>query len=233
VRFPKRVVLESVEKGDTSVECGRAAAARDTAMAAPDLGDRDLFRRMNGGDEDALRTLLEAHEPNMLARIRRQLHPGLNSKIDPEDVLQEAYLVVYRRAPSFAGRRDGSFTLWLTRIVDFKLREAMRSYLDVSRRDVRRERGRGARPNTSRFRAVEPSPSQVAMGEELADQAKRALERLPDDYRSVLRLAQVEGTDLREVASGMGRSYDATKKLYGRAIKRFRFLLDEEAKRPS
>ncbi len=192
---------------------------------------RDLVRRLRGGDEDALRILLKDHEPQMLARIRRQLHPGLQSKIDPEDVLQEVYLVVTRRAPSFIGRNDGAFTLWLTRIVDFKVREAMREYLDVSRRDVRRERARGARPNTSRFAGASPTPSQVAMGAELADRARRALEHLSDDYRCVLRLVQVEGTNLQEVSRVMGRSYEAVKKLYGRAITRFRDLLSEETNR--
>ena len=66
------------------------------------------------------------------------------------------------------------------------------------------------------------------MGEELAHRAQRALERLSDDYRCVLRLVQVEGTNLREVAEVMGRSYEAVKKLYGRAITRFRDLLSEE-----
>jgi len=56
---------------------------------------------------------------------------------------------------------------------------------------------------------------------ELAERAKTAMADLPDDYRAVLRLAVDEQLPLRVVAQRMGRSREAVKKLYGRALARF------------
>ena len=49
---------------------------------------------------------------------------------------------------------------------------------------------------------------------------------LPPDYREVLRLAREEDLSLREVAERMGRSREAIKKLYGRALLRFKEAFD-------
>ena len=76
------------------------------------------------------------------------------------------------------------------------------------------------------FAGSEPSPSQVAMGEELRELVVRAMGRLPDHYREVLRLTREHMLDLKATAERMGRSHDSVKKLYGRAICRFREELD-------
>jgi DNA-directed RNA polymerase specialized sigma24 family protein len=47
------------------------------------------------------------------------------------------------------------------------------------------------------------------------------LKGLPEDYRRILELVQFEGLTLRDAAGRMGRSYEAAKKLYGRALSRF------------
>ena len=63
------------------------------------------------------------------------------------------------------------------------------------------------------------------MGGELRAQVREALAALPHDYREVLRLAREQRRGLKEVATLMGRSHEATKKLYGRAVRRFREAL--------
>ena len=52
-----------------------------------------------------------------------------------------------------------------------------------------------------------------------------AMARLPEDYREVIRLRQDEQMTIRETAERMGRSPDAVKMLYGRALERLSDLL--------
>lgn len=191
---------------------------------------RDLVRRMQEGDDDALATLLANHREPLLARIRMRLHRGLTSKVDAEDVLSDAYVVVTRRRHEFRGTTEAEFTAWLVQIADNKVRETNRHYLDTDRRDMRMERPPGTRPNDSRIPGMGPTPSEEAMGSELVARAQRAFERLPPDYQMVLQLMRVEGTDLQDVAAQVGRSYEATKKLHARAIHLYRrYLLEGDA----
>ena len=188
---------------------------------------RDLVRHMREGDDDALARLLANHREPLLARIWMRLHRGLTSKVDAEDVLGDAYVVVARRRQEFRGTTEAEFTAWLVQIADNKVRETNRHYLDTGRRDMRMERPPGTRPNDSRIPGLGPTASEEAMGSELVAKAQRAFQCLPPDYQTVLQLMRVVGADLRDVAEEMGRSYEATKKLHARALERYRRLLGE------
>jgi RNA polymerase sigma factor (sigma-70 family) len=65
-----------------------------------------------------------------------------------------------------------------------------------------------------------PSPSQVAIGRETREAAQRALATLPPTYQEVIRLVQGEGLTLAQAGERMGRSRDAVKGLYSRALGR-------------
>jgi RNA polymerase sigma-70 factor (ECF subfamily) len=190
--------------------------------------EKELVERCRGGETDACEALFARYEAAARALVERKLHPAVRRKIDPEDVLQDVHLVATRRFDEFEGRHEGSYRRWLLQITEFKLSEYQRHYLDASKRSAHREKTRGARPDTHQFRASQTSPSQAAMRRELGENVESAMERLPPDYREILALVQSEGLDLRAAAERMGRSYEATKKLHGRAIKRLRTLLGLE-----
>ena len=76
------------------------------------------------------------------------------------------------------------------------------------------------------FEGRGPSPSEFAMGEELKSGVERAMEALPEDYKTILRLVQIEQLTLRDAGERIGRSREAAKKLYGRALNRHAELLD-------
>jgi RNA polymerase sigma-70 factor (ECF subfamily) len=192
--------------------------------------DGELVRRARGGSAPALRALFERHESALKGFLDRRLPAGLRRKVAPEDILQEAWLVANARLAEFEDRGEGAFRAWLMRIAEFKLREAVRAYLGTRKRADVREVSRGGRPDTSAFLGDSPSPSEVAQGNEMRDAAAKAMATLPDDYREVLRLVQVEGLTLKLAAERMGRSHEAVKKLYGRALARFAALLGHDKK---
>jgi RNA polymerase sigma-70 factor (ECF subfamily) len=190
--------------------------------------DGELVRLAREGSAPALRALFERHESALKAFVERRLPAGLRRKVAPEDVLQEAYIVASARLAEFEDRGDGAFRAWLMRIAEFKLKEAVRAYLGTRKRADVREVSRGGRPDTSAFLGDSPSPSEVAQGNEMRDAAAKAMKTLPPDYREILRLVQVEGLTLKLAAVRMGRSHEATKKLYGRALGRFAELLGQK-----
>ena len=183
--------------------------------------DASLLVRARAGDEDALRLLFDRHRAALEARIRRFLPRTVQRKISVSDVVQEARILAFARTGAFEPTREGAYRAWLLRIAELKAREALRAHTGTSKRAVGREvshDGDAAGPDGA---ACGPSPSEAAMTVETRDAVHRTLATLPPDYREVLRLARFEGLSLREVADRMGRSTEAIKKLYGRALTRF------------
>ena len=136
-------------------------------------------------------------------------------------MLQETRIIAFARSGDFESRGKGGYRAWLLAIAERKARETLRAHAGTSKRAVGREvRGDGgllAQEATARGL----SPSQSAMGAESRKAVRRAMATLPEDYREVLRLARLECQPIREVAQRMGRSLEAVKKLYGRALARF------------
>jgi RNA polymerase sigma-70 factor (ECF subfamily) len=107
----------------------------------------------------------------------------------------------------------------------------VRHYCGTQRRDIRLERelavelDESSRVLDRALAAKLSSPSQQAARREQAVLLAEALEKLPDDYREVLILHHLEECNFPEVARRMGRSVEAVKKLWARALARLRRLL--------
>ncbi len=194
-------------------------------MVSDVVSDEALIARARSGDGDALKALFDRYAALLRDRIRQWLSPALRRKVSASDILQEAYLVALRRVADFEHRGDGSFGRWLARIVELKMREVVRKYAGTDKRGAVAEVSRGARDPTANFAGGAPTPSQMAMASELRQRAAVAMEKLPPDYREIVRLVQEEGLTMAEAAARMGRSRNAVKHLYGRALSRFAKLL--------
>ena len=191
-------------------------------VAEDELDGAELIRRFRGGDERAFQILFNRYGRLLSQRIRDHLPDRLRRRVAVSDVLQESLLVAYKRREDFEDRGEEAFRHWLLSIVELKARESVRRHDGTQKRSARREVTRSGRGSTTQFGARQASPSQVAVGVELDDLAKRALAALPTDYREVLRFTRERRLSLAETAVCMGRSREATKKLYARALARFR-----------
>jgi RNA polymerase sigma factor (sigma-70 family) len=185
-----------------------------------DPPDEELIRRFKDGDGDALGALFDRYEGLLRQRIDRLLPPHLRRRQSISDVLQESRIVAFERREDFEPRHDGSLRNWLLEIVERKARRAIQWHA-VGKRSARREVTRARRADTAQFAGDGPSPSEVAIASELEVLARRAMETLPQDYQDVLRLSWKEQLNLREISLRLERSYEATKKLYGRALAQF------------
>lgn len=182
--------------------------------------DAELVHRARLGDDAAFAALVERHADRLKERIRRRLSPAVRRKISASDIMQEAYLVAHRRLEEYEDRGEGSFGRWLARIVEHKALHAARRYAGTDKRAAVNEVSRSARRETAAFAAGFPSPSQGAIRAELKEAARRALARLPAEYREAIRLRQEEHLTLDQAAAHMGRSKESVKKLYARGLAR-------------
>jgi len=183
--------------------------------------DETLLERSRRGDAEALSALFDRHTPALEARIRRFLPPAVQQRVSISDVVQETRILAFERTAAFEPQGEGDYRAWLLRIAELKAREALRAHAGTSKRAVGREVRPSAAGASEGGPALGPSPSEAAMSQERRRAVVRTLEALPPDYREVLRLARLEGHPIAIVAARMGRSTEAVKKLYGRALARF------------
>jgi RNA polymerase sigma-70 factor, ECF subfamily len=182
--------------------------------------DEELVRRVRAGDEAAARLLFERHLPALRAKASARLPTALRGKVAESDVIQDAWLAAFLDLARFEDRGDGSFGRWLRGIVEHKVREEASRHLGAAKRDARRD----ARLLTDEARSIpspdQPSPSEAAMAGESAADLRSAIESLPEDHATVLRLVYLDGLTLVQTGERMGRSADAVRKTYGRALTR-------------
>ncbi|MHC4941221.1 MAG: sigma-70 family RNA polymerase sigma factor [Planctomycetota bacterium] len=187
--------------------------------------DEALIERARAGDDEAFGQLFERHAPLLRAKVRRKLPTALRRKVSESDVIQAAYLGVHKNIERFDDRGEGSFERWLHGIVDNKIRDILRHHFGAQKRGAQREVSRAARAETRQFVAREATPSAHAMAGELEGRVRQAMTQLSTDHRLVLRLVQEEGLTLAEAAEKIGRSSEAVRKLYARAISRLSDLV--------
>jgi RNA polymerase sigma-70 factor (ECF subfamily) len=171
----------------------------------------------------------------LLARYRRHLGPmaevrvgrRLREKLDVDDLLQEVSLEAHREIGRFQGRTEREFLSWLRQVLATTISNQVRHYFGTRQRDPRRERPISFGPENSRTSdwnlvAPQSSPSQRASRRERAAILAEALSSLPESYREVIVLRQIEELSFPEVARRMGRSEHSVRNLWIRALARLR-----------
>jgi RNA polymerase sigma-70 factor (ECF subfamily) len=190
-----------------------------------------LLEAARAGDVLARGRLLEMYRDYLKLLARLQLDQRLQSKLDASDLVQEAFLQAVRVFDQFEGGTEAELTAWLRQILASKLADQMRRYYGSRKRDVRLERelARDIDQSSSALNgellAAQSSPSSQVERREQAVLLAAALEQLPEPYREVIILHQLEDLAFPEVARRMGRSVDSVKNLWLRALPRLRRVL--------
>jgi len=198
-----------------------------TATAEPE----QLLNEARAGDDRALGQLLDQHCNYLTLLARMQIGRYLQSKLDAADVVQDTFLEAHRHFAHFRGQTQAEFVVWLRRILATVLANLVRQYVGTQARDVRLERDLAAGLDQSSAALdgalVDPrsSPSQQSARREQSIILADALATLPDDYRDVIVLRQLQGLSFAEVASKMNRSEDSVQKLWVRALANLRRAL--------
>jgi len=169
--------------------------------------EKRLVARFQAGEAEALSVLFELHVERVFAYARHLL----GNREDAEEVTQEAFLRAFERAASFRG--ECPFRGWLfgiARNLCFdRLRQPRLLLLEPDEAERNTDAGRGA--------------AQM----ETQALVRRALAELPEEYRLVLTLCDVEEWEAREVAAALEKSLPALKSLLYRARRALRARLTE------
>jgi RNA polymerase sigma-70 factor (ECF subfamily) len=176
------------------------------------------------GSPEALGQALEACRGYLLLIAQQELQPELRAKGGASDLVQETFVKAQRHFDRFQGSTEAEWLAWLRRLLLNNLADFRRLYQEVDKRRADREVPLGAGSSADRGPGLEdtmPSPSGLAMGQEQAERVRQALDRLPEDYRRVLLLRNQEDRPFEEIAGLMGRSANAVRKLWARAVERF------------
>src|SRR5262245_11855120 len=195
---------------------------------AREPSDEELVRRIRAGDEAALRLLFERHLPALRAKARARLPAAVRGKVGASDVVQEAWLSAFLGLGDFEDAGDGSFGRWLRKIVERKVSDEVRRHSRVKKRSARREVRFATAAERLEPDPGEPTPSQVVGDAERAASVRALVDGLSEDHATVIRLVHEEGLSLVEAGRRMGRSPDATRMLYGRAMSRLASRLPDE-----
>ncbi len=189
------------------------------------------------GDRGALERLLLAHYARLEQRVRSRLGAEVAGFVGVEDVLQEAFVDVFRGIGKFRLAGEGSFSAWLNTVVEHRL-------LDTLRRLRRKKRGGDRRQVTRPAAAADSSladlvallsdhgstPSQCAARDEAIRAVQVGLAGLPTDQRAVILHRYIEQQSIESTATAMRRTPGAVRGLLHRAKNSLRDALGRSAR---
>jgi RNA polymerase sigma-70 factor (ECF subfamily) len=184
-----------------------------------------LIREARAGSSEALGRLFEGCRRYLLQVAGDDIDPRLQAKGGASDIVQETFLEAQRDFSAFKGDSEQELLAWLRLHLRYRLAKFGRSYRQTTKRAVGREvpiDGGGLPFSPGIPGADQPSPSEVAVGEENDRLLKRALERLPDEYRRVIQLRYRENLSFEQIGKALERTPNAARKLWARAIERLK-----------
>jgi RNA polymerase sigma factor (sigma-70 family) len=179
-----------------------------------DARDRDLVRRLAGGDEEAFVALFRRHSTmakGLALRLIRQ--PFI-----AEEIVQEAFLALWRNPAGYREDR-GNFRAWLMSTVHHRAVDAVR------REEAQRRRSREAEPGTVIEVDVGGTVVEEAELAEIRGKVRAALQEIPPEQRRILELMYFEGKTQSKIAEELGLPLGTVKSRTLLGMRRLRGML--------
>ena len=190
-------------------------------MPSRQESDAELVARLQRGDDSAFEAIVRAHSGRLLSVARRFL--GNNE--DAQDAVQDAFIRAYKAIHTFEARAQ--LHTWLHRILVntalMKLRERRRRPTESIEELLPTYTNDGHQAVASRDWS-----DAVLERKETAAMVRQAIAMLPDQYREVLVLRDIEEKDTAEAAEILGTTSNVVKVRLHRARQALRTLLDRE-----
>jgi len=181
------------------------------AAAPSSLTDAEIVARVRAGDRALFEILMRRHNQ----RIYRVARAVVKDEVEVEDVMQQAYINAYTHLHQFEDRSQ--FSTWLTRITlneAFGRRRKLQSE-SISKVPSGIAEDAGAFMDT--IASSQPDPERQAYARELHRVLEQAVDALPETYRTVFMLRDIEGLSTSETGEGLGLGEEAVKTRLHRA----------------
>jgi len=204
----------------TSAICGSDRASVELVAAAD--GEAELLGALRAGHPQAHEALVRQYGPYMLAVARRLL----KCEQDRADAVQDAFIFAFEAIHEFSGR--ATIRTWLHRIIVnaclMRLRAtARRPVVSIEALYPRfDETGHQIAP----LKPWVKQPAEIVIDAELRDQVRSCIDQLPDTYRTVLMLRDIEEFNTDQTAQLLGVSVAVVKTRLHRARQALRTLLE-------
>lgn len=183
------------------VAVGEDSVSTGTSKPYSDRNEAELIRRVGAGDKDAFYELVRPYE----RAVYTSAMSILNNQADSEEVAQEAVLKAFSNLPRFRG--ESKFSTWLIQITineaRLKLRKDRRHLYESVDEPQSDDEGDYFPKDYADWREI---PSETLQRKELRDALKRAMAALPQKYREVLVLRDIQHLSIEEAAQALGIS---------------------------
>jgi len=180
-------------------------------------------------DVAAFGRLFDEHRTRLLAMLKRRIDPRLQARFDPEDILQDAYLVAQNKWQAYRQQQGVSAYSWLYRIALDCLIEHYRK----ATRDCRDPRREVTWPDESEIAAViglvdtGTRPSQAAQRQEFKRRMEHAMKLLAVGDRDILWMRHYDQLSYQEISEVLRITKNNAGVRYVRAVERLRRLWQE------
>ncbi len=209
-----------------------------SSPAAATLDDEaELLTAARHGSPAALGLLFERARAYLTILAAHELPSAIRAKVAASDIVQETACDVHQAFGGFMGSTTEEFYGWLRSILQHNVVDAVRRFEGSHKRDVRRETALefGVDPPAHQpgfpLRAAHGKPPEAsAIRREDASAVAAAVDRLPADYRLVLQLRYWDGLTFPQIGERVGRSAEAVRKLWFRAVQRLQADLREPSR---
>jgi RNA polymerase sigma-70 factor (ECF subfamily) len=194
------------------------------AIAYNKKDDNELVEVARSGDAAVFRTIMQRHN-RRLYRVARGI---LGDDVDTEDVVQETYVKAFENLAGFRG--ESSLATWLTRIA---ITEALgrkrkrRPTADLRKVDMLDEQGE-VRVLIFPGTRIDSNPESEASRAEIRRLLERAVDDLPDSFRIVFVMREIEQMNVEETASQLDIPPETVKTRLHRARRMLREALQEK-----
>jgi RNA polymerase sigma-70 factor (ECF subfamily) len=172
------------------------------ALPFPTLSDSEIVRRVRAGDLASFEVLIRRHNQ----RIYRAARAILRDQTEVEDVMQQTYVNAFTHLHQFEER--SRFSTWLTRIA---VNEA------IGRRQRMHQGTHATGDEVAAAISPQPTPEHLAYAGELQRLLEEAVDGLPDAYRAVFMLRDIEGLSTSETGDALELGDEAVKTRLHRA----------------
>ena len=191
--------------------------------------EAELIRKAAAGDRQAWDDLLSTQRPRLRRMIALRMNPLLRGRLDPSDVIQEAFLDATAGLAQYAERAEMPLFLWLRWLAGMRLTTLHRKHLGCQVRDAAREisvdramPGASSAALAAQLVGGQTSASEVAMRSERKTRIQEVLEAMDPLDREVLVLRHFEELSNLETAQALGLQEAAASKRYIRALRRLK-----------
>jgi len=182
-----------------------------------------LVQQAQSGSSAAIGSLLEAARSYLLLQAEHELPLALRAKVGPSDIVQETAIDAQRDFLRFRGTTQEELYAWLRTILQNNVTDAVRRFEMAQKRTVKRETSLSVIVDRCGISVLPPgshTPDHSAIRREDAALLAGVLTRVPPDYQTILRLRYWDGLTFPEIATRIGRSEEAARKLWYRALAR-------------